>query len=197
METQPTAGDDASTPSPVRRRLWIVVVMLVVMGAVLPAIFGANPRLGAIYPHIRPYLDSWSADRHRASASSCLACHLEPGVRGVVTYPLTFYGEMFSSLSGGLIPAPPTSVPTDASCQRSGCHSLNRLTSFSGEIAADHRAHAIDAGVSCVTCHPGAGHNGQDGRFMLPPMSLCEGCHADVMDDCAYCHIGRALPVVP
>jgi hypothetical protein len=162
--------------------------------AIVPAVFALNPRLYAASHHVRGYYESWSADRHRASASNCISCHLEPGWRGIVTYPITFYGEMFASVSGGFVPTPPTTLPRDTACQRSGCHSLNRLTSFSGDIAADHRAHALEAEVPCVKCHPGAGHNGQEGRFMLPPMSLCEECHADVMDQCGYCHIGRALP---
>jgi hypothetical protein len=180
-----------------RRRVWTIVVAIVVVIAGLPVVCAVDSRACAACHYMRPFYDSWRADRHRASASNCLACHLEPGIRGVVTYPFAFYGELLTAVSGGRIDSPGLVFPSDAACQRSGCHSLNRLTSLSGEIAVDHRAHATEAQVPCAKCHPGAGHAGQDGRYMLPPMEACEECHADVMDDCTYCHLGRALPVRP
>lgn len=187
--------NESSEPPSLRRRLWTYAILFVVAAiAVVPAVFSATPSACASCHYIKPHYESWSADRHRAAADSCLHCHLEPSVRGVVLYPLTFYGEVLSAASGGLIKPPIRTPPTDSGCRQSGCHSVNRLQSLSGQIRINHRLHAEKAEMHCRTCHVGAGHNGAGGRPVLPPMKLCEPCHAKEMDDCAYCHLGRALP---
>jgi hypothetical protein len=173
--------------------MWIVVAAIVVVVGIIPAVFAFTPQANAWWDYARPFYESWSKDRHRATASTCLHCHLEPGARGIVTYPVTFWGGLLSDVTGGAIGVPPTAFPSDRVCMRSGCHSTNRLASPSGALLVDHGAHA-EEGVRCIKCHPGAGHNGADGRFMRPPMELCAECHKDEMGNCAYCHAGKSLP---
>ncbi len=174
--------------------IWAVAIALSLGVVVLPALFALNPSLYSSSHLSRPYYDSWRTDRHRGAAPNCVTCHLEPGLLGVVIYPVTFYGGVLSGLFRGALDAPREVMPSDAACQRAGCHSLNRLQSLSGNILVNHRVHSEIGNAQCIKCHPGAGHAGQNGRSVLPPMSLCEECHADRMDDCGYCHIGQALP---
>lgn len=177
--------------SRLRRMVWIFVGAIMLVVAVIPLAFAFMPKANVMWDYTRPFYQSWSKDRHRATASTCLHCHLEPGMRGVVTYPVTFWGGLLSNVSGGALGIPPTAFPSDQVCMRSGCHTTNRLTSPSGDMRVSHVLHA-EEGARCIRCHPGAGHNGADGRVMRPTMDMCAECHKDDMTDCSYCHVGRS-----
>ncbi len=195
-EPAPTVeSDDAPERTPRNRLvhwLWIAAGVIVLVVAIIPLAFAFTPQANGWWGYTRPFYQSWGKDRHRATASTCLHCHLEPGARGIVTYPLTFWGGLLSNVSGGALGLPPTAFPSDRVCMRSGCHTTNRLTSPSGDLLVSHVLHAKE-GARCITCHPGAGHNGAGGRKMRPTMEMCKECHADKMSDCSYCHVGRSL----
>jgi hypothetical protein len=176
-------------------RLWTAVTVVILTFMIVPVLFSVVPRLSAVSGYSKVFYDSWRTDRHRAAASSCLDCHLESGIRGVATYPFMFYGEALTAISGGRIKPPVSALPTDAACRRSGCHSLNRLESLSRQIRVNHRVHAEKGEVRCIKCHPGAGHDGAEGRFSQPPMKTCEECHKEEMSDCGFCHLARTVPV--
>lgn len=192
-EPTPAEHADGQKRSLPRRTVLIGLVVVVAIVAVIPLVVAFTPRINVLWPYGRPYYESWARDRHRATASTCLHCHVEPGLRGIVTYPITFWGGLLSDVSGGAVERPSTTVPSDRVCMRSGCHTTNRLTSPSGDLRVDHGAHA-EEGIRCIACHPGAGHDGAGGRYMRPPMEACAECHEEQMGDCRYCHVGRSLP---
>ena len=184
---------DGSAPRWRRWRVWAVALGLFLVFYTIPAVFTASPRMCATCHDMQPYYDTWASSRHRGAADTCLHCHAKPGAINRAIYRATMYKDIVIIATRGRVTLFRTSQVTEASCQQTGCHSLNRVFSLSGQIQINHRLHVQEAEVSCVYCHHGAGHEGVEGTS-VPPMSLCAECHEPEMDNCAYCHTGRALP---
>lgn len=146
---------------------------------------------------MKPYYESWIRSSHNTATSNCLACHVRQGTVSLVIYRFMFYWELFAEVTG--IDGKPwgVMVPGVESCQRAGCHSLNRVVSTSGDLKINHREHVLKARLSCVKCHPGAAHKGVGKRFLIPPRKLCVRCHKDKMRDCGYCHDGETKQLPP
>jgi len=191
----PAANDEAPADgdTPRRRRIpgWLIFFGVLVVLYTIPAVFTAHPRACATCHSMEPFYESWAASRHRAAASECLHCHAKPGAFNRAIYRATIYKDILVVLSGGRITLFRTSAVVDEACTQSGCHSLNRLHSLSGAVKINHALHAEEA--PCVKCHLGAGHDDVEGRSSNPPMDLCAECHADVMEECTYCHTDRFL----
>lgn len=177
-----------------KMKFWLVAIVLFLVFYTIPAVFTSHPKACATCHSMQPYYETWASSRHRAAADTCLHCHAKPGAINRAIYRATIYKDIVIVLSKGRITLFRTSEVTSASCTQSGCHSLNRLHSLSGQIRINHRVHVDDEEMSCVACHSGAGHNDVEGRSSVPPMDSCAECHEAVMDDCAYCHTGRSLP---
>jgi len=202
IPTSDTEPSPAEQPRPRRRSraqvvlVWAVAVLAVALLAV-PVVLTASPARCASCHEMKPYYDSWNTSSHRAAAPNCRYCHSRPGPIGFLGYEAGFYGMMLGHVAGAKVDTAATNTPAVASCLRSECHSLNRETSNSGDIKIDHRLHVTQAHIPCARCHPGAVHAGVDGRAKLPPMSLCKQCHADKMQQCAYCHTQQQLQPPP
>lgn len=169
--------------------------LMIVYG--IPYYYTGSPKACAGCHRMAPYYRSWAASSHRVAASNCLYCHVRPGAVNLALYRLMFYREIAAQVLGLDLKPWGTTVPGVTSCHRSNCHSLNRLTSTSGDLKIDHRKHVIGAKISCVRCHPGAAHKGVGGRRLLPPRKMCKECHRDKMEDCSYCHsriVSKAAP---
>jgi hypothetical protein len=122
-------------------------------------------------------------------------CHGRQGTLGRTVSQLKIYRCLAFQVTGSRIKALGKSPVSCASCEQVGCHSLNRLESLSGDIKVNHRSHEETGQVTCVQCHLGTAHEGVGGRFSIPKMELClDECHADMKDQCVYCHEGKALP---
>ncbi|MHB8842390.1 MAG: hypothetical protein ACYC56_11515, partial [Candidatus Aquicultor sp.] len=107
-------------------------------------------------------------------------------------YRISFYREIYASLVGAQLKPVGATLPGVKSCQRGGCHSLNRDVSSSGDIKINHRNHVQRADISCIKCHPGAAHPhvGKIGDT-LPKRKLCMQCHSSMQNNCPFCHIKR------
>jgi nitrate/TMAO reductase-like tetraheme cytochrome c subunit len=193
-QTEPAEDVDTSGGHGIRWRRWAIAAGMFIVFYTIPASFTAHPKACAACHSMKPYYESWASSRHRAAASDCLYCHAKPGTVNRFVYRVTVYKDITTVLSGGRIRLFRTSAVSDESCQQGGCHSMNRLTSLSGQVLINHRLHLEDAEMSCIDCHIGAGHDDVDGRSSNPEMELCEECHQAEMEDCAYCHTGRTLP---
>jgi hypothetical protein len=198
-ETKPSSAGTVAAGRRFSTRSWIlsVVLGLVVAGFAIPVAFTISPGQCASCHEMKPYYDSWQNSSHRGAAPNCLYCHVKPGVLNLVGYEFAFYGEIAGHFSGAVVATTAANAPAVQSCQRAGCHSLNRETSNAGDIKINHRLHVIQAKIPCTSCHPGAVHAGVGGRLKLPPMKLCKTCHADKMQTCNFCHSEQRLQGVP
>jgi nitrate/TMAO reductase-like tetraheme cytochrome c subunit len=156
----------------------------------IPAFWTSSPGACASCHDMKPYYKSWRSSSHAASAPNCLSCHVRPGALNLIMYRLMFYREIAAALTGTKLKPWGTTIPGLSSCHRSGCHSLNRLTSYTGTVNISHAVHAGKEKIPCIRCHPGAAHMGAGQRFQIPARSQCKECHAAQMNNCAYCHVG-------
>lgn len=197
MTSPPSTDSSEKEPSGPRR--WRIVLPVVFVAAVLllaPYALTANPQACAMCHQMRPYVRSWQASSHALAARDCLVCHVGPGFMSGFRYRMGFYREVYAYFTDGdLVPGAVT-IPGVASCQKAGCHSLNRIVSTGGDLRISHRLHVEKAGVLCARCHPGAAHRGvRDELRIVPPVELCMSCHKDRMRDCAFCHVStRSFP---
>jgi hypothetical protein len=180
-------------------RRWIVwaVLGVVVLLVAIPVALTATPRQCASCHEMKPYYESWQASSHRGAAPSCLTCHTQPGILSRIGFEFGVYRMIGAHFAGGKVSTTAKNSPSVQSCRRSGCHSLNRETSNSGDIKINHRLHVVQANIACPKCHAGAVHAGVGGRTKLPPMKLCKSCHADKMSQCNYCHTQQHLQEPP
>jgi hypothetical protein len=133
---------------------------------------------------MEPYYESWANSAHRDV--SCVACHFEPGLRGV------FWGK-FAAISQvtkyftGTAGSKPFARMSDASCLRAGCHSVEALGAPAAArgfpVRFDHRPHLDPEKV---------------GRTMV-----CSSCHTQILRDehmttneaaCFLCHLRPGRP---
>jgi hypothetical protein len=192
------SGDAGAAKRPSGRR-WIVAGVLgaLVVVCLVPIVMTATPRQCASCHEMKPYYESWQTSSHREAVPNCLTCHVTPGIFNLIGFELSFYRMLSAHFAGTAVQTTVANAPNVASCVRSGCHSLNREVSNSGDLKINHRLHVTTEHIACPTCHPGAVHSGVGGRLKLPPMKLCKKCHADKMTECTFCHTAQHLQAAP
>jgi hypothetical protein len=153
---------------------------------------------------MEPYYESWRTSSH--NDVGCIECHYEPGA--VETLHGKF--EALSQLAKYVTRTQgtkPWAEVSDASCMRSGCHSVRMLegqVSF-GEVKFDHRQHLLESRrgrrLRCVTCHSQI----VQGDHLSVTASVCFMCHfmpdedgrvPEATSDCLLCHGPPKEPVV-
>lgn len=100
---------------------------------------------------------------------------------------------------GAAATAPDASVslnPTVETC--AGCHEATEpyVVEYGargprlGELVFSHEKHVTGQGLECATCHGGIETAEEIPSGSMPPMALCQDCHAkkQVKEDCAVCH---------
>jgi len=172
----------------VTRYLLVAFVFLAIFLAI-PYYYTSNPESCTMCHDMKQYYDSWKESSHTKVASNCFDCHVKQGSINLWIYRISFYREIYASVVGAKLKPAGATVPGIESCQRKGCHSLNRISSASGDIKIDHRGHVTKADIPCVQCHPGAAHPnvGKVGS-LTPPRKMCKECHAARMNECSFCH---------
>ncbi|MDI6816198.1 MAG: NapC/NirT family cytochrome c [Actinomycetota bacterium] len=158
----------------------------------IPYVYTSNPKSCTLCHNMDQYYESWQKSSHATAAKNCFDCHIEQGSVSLWVYRISFYREIYASMVGADLKPAGASVPGVDSCQRQGCHSLNRVSSASGDIKIDHRGHVTKADLSCIKCHPGAAHpNVGDIGDIVPARKMCKECHSARMNDCSFCHIKK------
>lgn len=164
-----------------------------------------------------PYYASWESSTH--SEVNCLECHMKPGLAGHIKGKINGLAQAVDC-AVGRVGTKPNAHITDASCLRSGCHSVEELENDQEHRDAEterepnqpqdkyiykftHRGHisTSTAGIdlSCDTCHS---HFEGEEHFDVNTQ-VCFSCHflksaqseKDPVDSqCVSCH---DLPTEP
>ncbi len=184
--------EEAGRSKKFKVRLWAAILVIVAVFLAIPYVYTSNPKSCTRCHDMQKYYDSWKNSPHATAASNCFYCHVKQGTISLWVYRISFYREIYAGMVGAKLKPIGASLPGVDSCQRKGCHSLNRVESGSGDIKINHRIHVAKADISCIRCHPGAAHPnvGKIGGI-IPKRKLCFQCHSTRMNDCSYCHNKR------
>ena len=101
-----------------------------------------------------PEFATWQVSSH--SKVSCVACHIEPGVKSLVTHKISSINQLVEHITG-TVPDPivmPHPIKNEACIE---CHSMARKVTSSGDILIPHDKH-LEQGIACVACHGGVAH---------------------------------------
>jgi len=145
---------------------------------------------------MEPYYESWENSSHKGVA--CIECHYEPGTLETLEGKFKAINQVVKYVTRTAGTKPWAEV-SDASCMRSGCHSVRMLdgpVQF-GNVSFDHRHHLLESRrgrrLRCVTCHSQV----VQGEHIAVTTSVCFTCHfmpaADgsfpkKTGDCMICH---------
>ena len=190
----------ADEPKVKRKWPW-VIVCLVVLGiiAFIPMYYTNSAASCGKCHSMTPYYDSWKKSWHGKNETQCDQCHVKPGAIAYYSYRIAFYREIYAEIFNKKLAPWGATAPGEASCTRGSCHSLNRLSSTSGDIKVNHAVHikVVEKRYkkACSYCHAGASHAGMKGMGnQLPPRRQCFDCHKDKAKECDYCHSTKYKP---
>lgn len=180
-----------------RRRLlkWGLpaAAIFVIVLLVLPGVSMVQPGYYKRYPALGERMDNWATSTH--SRMSCIECHVEPGVKGVLSFGVQSVPAFYSQLFRGPDDTNLLKAPSRASCRK--CHTSYRRVAPSGDLLIPHRAHVEVLDMDCVACHRDLVHSLNRRGFNRPEMEGClEQCHdGDVAtDECVKCHTRKHTP---
>ena len=145
---------------------------------------------------MEPYFASWQKSAH--SGVGCIECHYEPGSVETLEGKFKALSQLAKYVTRTQGTKPWAEV-SDASCMRSGCHSVRLLdgpVAF-GQIDFDHRHHLLESRrgrrLRCTSCHSQV----QQDEHVSVDKSVCYMCHfmpdaegerVAELSDCEKCH---------
>lgn len=151
---------------------------------------------------MEPYYRSWQESSH--SNVACIECHYEPGTVETLEGKFKALSQLAKYVTRTQGTKPWAEV-SDASCMRTGCHSVRMLEGpvRFGRIQFDHRQHLLESRrgrrLRCVTCHSQI----VQGEHVSVTPEVCITCHfmpgengeRPAISDCLLCHGPPDQPV--
>lgn len=194
------AAKEPGEPKEKRRWPWVVggLVALFII-AFIPFYYTNSAASCGKCHSMAPYYTSWQKSWHGKNDTQCDQCHVRPGAFAYYTYRIGFYRELYAEVVGMNLAPWGATAPGESSCTRDNCHSINRLSSTSGDIKVNHTVHVKVVqkkyNKACSYCHAGASHAGIKGLgSQLPPRKQCFDCHKDKAANCDFCHTTKFKP---
>lgn len=178
-----------------RLLLWALLCIITAVAAalVLPPVLMLRPGHYDRFPALAQRMEHWETSTH--SRISCGECHVEPGMRGTVTFAAKAIPAFYSQIIEGPNEANLFDPPGREACRT--CHTTYRRVAPSGDLLIPHRAHVEVLGMECVTCHKDLVHSLNRRGFNRPEMEGCiEQCHDGdtATDECVACHTRKQTP---
>jgi hypothetical protein len=168
------------------------LLLVVIFLLVLPVFSTLQPGYYRRYPGLGTRMDNWATSTH--SKISCVQCHVDPGVRGFLSFAVRSIPAFYSQLLGGTNSTNLLKAPDRQACQK--CHTTYRTVAPSGDLLIPHRAHVVVLQMECVTCHKSLVHSPNRRGFNRPEMETCVTCHdgTTATDQCVKCHTRKQTP---
>lgn len=177
---------------PKKKRIWLRILipaLIVIVLAAIPFYYTASSVSCGKCHSMDKYYKSWQKSLHGQNGVACGQCHFKPGIIATTTYRIAFYRELFAEMFDLKLAPWGATAPGGESCTRQMCHSANRLSSRTGEIKVNHKAHSDKARIACAKCHNGVTHPGIGNiGTSMPPQKQCMQCHKRVKARCSFCH---------
>lgn len=120
---------------------------------------------------------SWQMSAHKNV--SCDACHVGPGVKGLVKAKANGLQQVYVHVTSSNIN--PKASEHDINCY--SCHQDKVKVNTAKALAAKdpHTIKHFDNGMTCVTCHGGLVHDAKRNNI-VPSRDNCTTCHLDAMN---------------
>jgi nitrate/TMAO reductase-like tetraheme cytochrome c subunit len=126
---------------------------------------------------MEPFYDSWKTSAH--DDVECVKCHITPGAQNFLSAKLNGLGQVVDDVLNRTSNKPSAAV-SQMACLRSGCHSVETISSHKLETEKfrfSHAAHIdqehLGVPISCTTCHS---HVKGDEHFEVNT-GVCINCH--------------------
>lgn len=196
VDESPAAGSDDASARPKSRRLLYAVgalVAVVVFVLVLPVFSTLQPAYYSRYGDLSVRMDQWRNSTH--ARMSCADCHVDPGIKGLVTFAARSFPAFYSQLLFGPKHTNLLRPPGTAACQK--CHTGFRQVSPDGDVLIPHRAHVDVLKINCVVCHEQLVHSPNAAGINKPKMTGClRRCHdgETATAECVKCHTRKQAP---
>ena len=163
-----------------------IVILVLTMLSLVPVIPPAGAACGACH-QVAPFVEAWKGDAH--AGVSCFGCHARRGITGAMQASADGAVRLLISQES-TVALPPL---YQERCER--CHEEILEGVTRGAIRMRH-TDVIEAGMSCLLCHPWVGHEEMEREDLVvsrSQMSVCLTCHdGDVVPaGCTLCHDGR------
>ncbi len=134
----------------------------------------SRPSFCASCHSIAPLVASWEQSSHQHV--SCLSCHADPGVVGLVKRKVYGLHELYVHVTNPDA-VPMASADTWGFSQRClDCHQNVRPDHENQVAALSHNRRHFEIEMACVNCHQGIGHY-QEQRDPTPSGEVCIQCH--------------------
>ncbi|HSK48020.1 MAG TPA: cytochrome c3 family protein [Coriobacteriia bacterium] len=171
----------------------IALALVVIVILTLPVVSTLHPDYYRRYPGLSERMDHWAVSTH--SRISCVDCHMEPGVRGFISYGARSFPAFYSQLFNGASSTNLLGAPSTEACMK--CHTTYRTVAPSGDLLIPHKAHVSVLKMNCADCHKDLVHSENRRGFNRPEMEGClEQCHDGdtASNECIDCHTSKATP---
>lgn len=154
-----------------------LLVFLLISTAWTVAYTSTSEFCGSTCHEMSPMYQSWQMSAHKNV--SCDACHVEPGVKGLVKAKANGLKEVYVHVTSSNIN--PKASKDDFNCY--SCHQDKVKVNTSKALAAKdpHTIKHFDNGMTCVTCHGGLVHDAKRNNA-VPRRDNCTTCHLDAMN---------------
>lgn len=198
---RPREAGGAVSLAPARRRrpalaatVWLVLALCAIVALTVGWRYSVRDAACS-----RCHLSAAAAESHAADTRhakvACSACHVAPGLSGVLQAATRGVGSLVTQ-AGGKAPAGPVEATiSNAACL--SCHSEVAAGVVVDRGIRMRHSDVLAIGYSCTDCHSTIGHGSRVYRPTYPQMSQCLSCHdgRTAKSGCSTCHssdVGRA-----
>lgn len=123
---------------------------------------------------ISPLVESWENSSHQDV--SCMACHAEPGLEGLIKRKAAGLKELYVHITNPAA-VPKTNSDTWGFSQRClDCHENIRPDHPEQVSQLSHNRRHFEIEMPCATCHEGLVHR-EDQFDPIPSREVCITCH--------------------
>ncbi|MHB1125929.1 MAG: cytochrome c3 family protein [Bacillota bacterium] len=162
------------------RLLGLIVVLG--LGLIVTAIIGmeytSRPAFCPTCHEMNPMFRTWLTSSHRNV--SCLSCHGEPGVAGLIRTKLDGLEQVYRHVTNSYKRPITITSDTRAFSQRClACHQDIDKAEKNAATTGPHNPKHVSAGLTCTQCHKGLVHNEKTNQTM-PSRDTCRSCHGEI-----------------
>ncbi|MDW7674759.1 MAG: NapC/NirT family cytochrome c [Bacillota bacterium] len=156
----------------------VALIGLVVVGAAAIKLT-SQPSFCSSCHSISPLVESWETSSHQNV--SCMSCHAEPGLVGLVKRKAYGLHELYVHVTNPEVVPKAQSDTWEFSQRCLDCHDDIRPGSDPQLSPLSHNKRHFELEMPCLTCHEGLVHR-EEQFDPLPSREVCLNCHGSTFE---------------